>query len=1371
MCDRKNNVLFTDTECLVSSPNFKLPDESQILLRVPRKNNMYSVDMKNIVSNESLTCVVAKATLDESMLWHKRLGHINFKNIDKLVKDNLVSGLPSKRFENNQTCVACLMGKQHKASCKSKIQNSISQPLFRLHMDLFGPTFVSNLRHKKYGFVVTNDYSRYTWVFFLETKDETTCIFKKFITEIENLVDKKVKVIRCDNGTEFKNSVLNDFSAMKCIIREFSVTRTPQQTGVAERRNRTLIEAARTMLADFKLPTTFWAEAVNTACYVQNRVLVVKPHNKTPYKLFRGRTPTLSFIRPFGSHVTILNTLDYLSKFDGKADEGFFIGYSLNSKAFRVYNTKTRKVEENLHVRFLKYKPIIAGDRPKWLFHIDVLTKSMNYVPVVADELDNVVEKEDGGWICFLGDTNSLGTKKYQGLNSNDGGYIVDGVKIIGGVIGSGGGIGGISSFLEFSKKSEEMFPGVAGKLLQPLFGDAGKKHDEVSDKESGASNELNCAFENLNTEYPDDSKMPGLETIDTNDDYEEETDFTNLESSIHVSPTPTTRILKNYPLKQMDVKSAFLYERIEKEVYVCQALGFKDPDHLDKVYKAVKALYGLDQAPRAWYETLAKYLLSNRFHRGKIDQTLFIKKQKEDILLVQVYVDDIIFGSTKKELCVKFERLMKDKFQMSSMGDLTFFLRLQVKQKEDRIFISQDKYVAEVLRIFDFSNVKSTSTPIDTKMTLVKDANGDDLDVHLYRSMIGSLMYLTASRPNIMYAVCICARFQVTPKASLLHAVKRFFRYLKGHLKLGLWFPRDFPFELVAYTDSDYVRASLDRKSTTGGCQFLGSILILWQRKKQTVVATSTTEVEYVAVASCCGQVKQSSMVGFGEMIQYNLTSGLILIITHSLMANLEFCNKHNMVAYLKKPTGSEGFQEIIDFLNGSHIGYALTKNLTIYVSLIKKFWKTATVRTVDNREQEITATVDDKEFTMTEAFIRRHVQLVDTDGISVLPNTKFFDQLSLMGELVQVVVPGVHTPGSDEERSKQHELIVLALEESKTAQYLVITSLKLRVKNLEKKKKKARTPQPLKRRLFKVRVESFAEENLDEGDPSKQGRSMIEEIDQDAGVTLVQIDAMDQESFDDETNFDAGTPTQMQLKNVQTYNRKRRRAVSTGSGEISTASRLFSTAEVSVSTFGMVQRVNISIPSPVVVKDEGEGKMQEYEDEQTKRTKLQQEQDRLGFKVAMRLQEELDEEERQRMARRLQAEERNKYSEVDQAKMLAQNVKAKRNKLMTQAQQRAYMSTYIKNMGSYIVNKSKKLSFDEIKKVFETTMKIVNTFIPMETEVRGRASELAAGSSQATITDSAGVGMFKRVAEAELDYDSSKRQKTNEASGSEQP
>ncbi|GJY78435.1 putative ribonuclease H-like domain-containing protein [Tanacetum coccineum] len=274
----------------------------------------------------------------------------------------------------------------------------------------------------------------------------------------------------------------------------------------------------------------------------------------------------------------------------------------------------------------------------------------------------------------------------------------------------------------------------------------------------------------------------------------------------------------------QMDVKSAFLYGKIDEEVYVSQPPGFLDPKYPEKVYKVVKALYGLHQAPRAWYATLSTFLLKNGYRRGTIDKTLFLKKDKHDIILVQVYVDDIIFGSTKKSWCDEFEALMKSRFQMSSMGELTFFLGLQVKQKPNGIFISQDKYVAEILKKFDFASVKTASTPIETQKPLVKDEEASDVDVHLYRSMIGSLMYVTASRPDIMFAVCACSRFQVTPKTSHLSAVKRIF--------------------------SDYAGENLDRKSTTGGCQFLGRRLITWQCKKQTIVATSTTEAEYVAAA-----------------------------------------------------------------------------------------------------------------------------------------------------------------------------------------------------------------------------------------------------------------------------------------------------------------------------------------------------------------------------------------------------------------------------------------------------------------------------------------------------------------------------------------
>ncbi|GJX27025.1 retrovirus-related pol polyprotein from transposon TNT 1-94, partial [Tanacetum coccineum] len=428
MCDKKNSVLFNDTECIVLSPNFKLIDESQVLLRVPRKNNMYSVDLKNIVPKGGLTCLFAKATFDESKLWHRRL----------------------------------------------------------------------------------DDFSRFTWVFFLATKDETSGILKSFITGIENLVDHKVKVIRCDNGTEFKNREMNQFCEMKGILRQFSVARTPQQNGVAERRNRTLIEAARTMLADSKLPTTFWAEAVNTACYVQNRVLVVKPHNKTPYELFHGRTPTLSFMRPFGCPVTILNTIDHLGKFDGKADEGFFVGYSLNSKAFRVFNSRTRIVEENLHIRFSKSTPNNVGSGPDWLFDIDALTRTMNYEPITADPPFS----------------------QYPKSSHDDG-----------------------------SKPSSDNGKKVNADLRKDYEYNDQEKKDNVSSTNhvnAAGTNEVNVVGGKTSIELPFDLNMPALENdsifdVSRNDEDDgAEADMNNLDTTIQVSPIPTTRIHKDHPLDQV---------------------------------------------------------------------------------------------------------------------------------------------------------------------------------------------------------------------------------------------------------------------------------------------------------------------------------------------------------------------------------------------------------------------------------------------------------------------------------------------------------------------------------------------------------------------------------------------------------------------------------------------------------------------------------------------------------------------------------------------------------------------------------------------------------------------------------------------------
>nr|GEU67683.1 hypothetical protein [Tanacetum cinerariifolium] len=997
------------TECIVLGRNFKLLDDANILLRTLRQHNMYSIDLNNIVPHKDLTCLVVKASAVECILWHRRLGHLNVKTMNKLVRHNLVRGLHIKSFDNDHTCTASLKGKQHKASCKSK------------------------------------------------SKDETSDILRKFITEIENL-----KGLQSENHQDETSSILRNVITKIEYLKDlkFSNARTPQQNRVAERRNRTLIKAARTMLVDAKLPVTFWAEAVNTVCYVQNRVLVNKSQNKTPYELFNSRTPAIGFLRPFGCHVMILNTLDHLGKFNAKGDEGYFVGYSLSSKAFRVFNKRTKKVEENLHVDFLENKLIEKGAGTKDVASQDVKkdVSSLRYIslsnwfheahmetrnsdapdgcnadipkssgisnptatskvpsayqvepavsltveseiptvnsPIPTVYLDISPESSSGPRLITKGDfsqkeTPSLGNALTLSNRFEDTfGVEADLSNMKTSIPVSPTPfriykdhpksqiIGPVDTSVQTRHKSKEMeeqsfIATIHQKtnldLLQFCLFSCFLSQEEPKKifdalKESSwveAMQEELLQFKIQNVwilvDCPKGKDERGIVIRNkarlVAQGYTQEEGIDYKEVFAPVARIKAIRLFLAYAsfmgfiVYQMDVKSAFLYGTIDEEVYVIQPPGFQDLEFPNKVYKVEKAMYGLHQAPRAWYDTLSKYLLDNGFQRGTIDQTLFIKKHKGEFLLVQIYVDDIIFGSSNPQLCREFEALMHDKFQMSAMGELTFFLGLQ-----DGIFLSQDKYVGDILKKFGY------------------------LDV---RSMIRSLMYLTASRPDIMFAACACARHQVTPKECHLYAVKRIFRYLKGHPKLGLWYPKESPFDLVAYSDSDYGGATQDRKSTTGGCQFMGRRLISWQCKKQTIVATSTIEAKYAAAASGCGQVLWIQ----NQMLDYNL-----------------LFYYHNMVAILEKTEHNINFHQIVDFLKASHIRYALTISPTVYVSHIRQFWSTARIEPT-NQETKILATVDGKPRTISESSLRRHLKLNDEEGISSLPDAELFKNLSLMG------------------------------------------------------------------------------------------------------------------------------------------------------------------------------------------------------------------------------------------------------------------------------------------------------------------------------------------------------------------------------------
>nr|GEW79844.1 hypothetical protein [Tanacetum cinerariifolium] len=830
ICNKKNRVLFTDTECLVLSKDFKLPDESMVVLRVPKKHNLYTINLNNLCPKGNLACLVANVSVDKSVKYHRRMGHVNYKNMNRLVNGNLVRGLPPKLFKTDHTCVACYKGKQQKASYKAiNVVSSIFEPLQLLHMDFFGPTSIRSIDHKYYFLVIIDDYSRFCWVFFLEHKDETYPILKDFINLVENQLNKKVKAMRCDNDTEFKNAHIIKLYGSKGIKRDYSNARTPQQ-------NKT--------------------EAVRTACYVLNRVLVTSPHNKTHYALLTRNILSVSHFKPFGCHVTILNISNHLGKFDGKADEGYIIGYSASNKAYRVYNVSNKRVEETMNLRYLEEKPNVQGLGHEWYFDLDYLTDTLGYNHDKANQSAGTQEAT----------TNPAELARLKGQEQR----ATSNAERLG---------------LRFANDAEELQKRASAKTVPPgsipvptgsipdPSGDTIVSTDDVSvhtssPTESFFDDEPTTRFPSL-SDLGNHDPLPGIFSSLSYDD-EFGAALNSVSSTMEVSSVATKRINTIHPqsliirdhtlavqtrskeemqqfkfenvwllvdlpeaqghrqeegidygevfapvarieairlflafasylgfmVYQMDVKSAFLYGRIDEEVYVTQPKGFVDPQHPKKVYKVVKALYGLHQAPRAWYATLSTFLLKHGYRRGTIDKTLFLKKNKRDIILGQFYVDDIIFRSINKAWC------------------------LQVQLRPDGIFINQDKYVQEILNKFNLGSVKMTTTPYEALNPKSKNESDSPINSVLVQG-IKSLLLL-----------------------QILEAVKKIFKYLKGQPKLGFWYPRESTLVLEAYSDNDYAGAK-DRKSTTGGCQFLGRRLISWQCKKQTIVATSSTEAE----------------------------------------------------------------------------------------------------------------------------------------------------------------------------------------------------------------------------------------------------------------------------------------------------------------------------------------------------------------------------------------------------------------------------------------------------------------------------------------------------------------------------------------------
>nr|GEZ59123.1 retrovirus-related Pol polyprotein from transposon TNT 1-94 [Tanacetum cinerariifolium] len=668
-------------------------------------------------------------------------------------------------------------------------------------MDLCGPIRVESINGKKYVLVIVDDYSRYTWTHFLRSKDETPKVRIDFLMLVQRGLHAQVRIVRTDKGMEFLNKTLHAYFASEGINHKTSVARTPERNGVVERWNRTLVEAARTMLSAAKFPLFFWAEAIAIVCFTQNRSLIIPRHEKTPYHIINDQKPFVKFFYIFGSLCYIVRVGENLDKMKEKGDACIFVGYYTQSRAYRVFNKRTRVIVKTIHVNFDEL-PHMASDHVSHDLETQCQSTTLEHVSLSpgpqcrenvphAETNSKNAQVEDDEFInIFCTPVQEQGEISSRHVDSSN-----------------------MHTFYQ-RRPSEHRWT-----KDHPLEQVIRNPSQSVRTRRQLESNGKMCMFalivsriepKNIKEAMADFAWIESMqEELHQFDRLDEGVDFE--ESFASVAQLEAIRLFiaydahKSFTVYQMDIKTSFLYGPLKEEVYINQPDGFVDPYHLDKVYRLKKALYGLKQAPRAWYNELSNFLISKGFPK--------------------------------------------------------------IHQSPRGIFINQAKYAQEILIKHGMISCDNIGTPMATKH-LDADLSGTPVDQTKYQSMVGALMYLTASRPDIVHATCYCARYQAKPTEKHLIAVKRIFRYLKDTINMGLWYPKDTSFELTAFLDLDHAGCLNSHRSTSGGIQFLGGDkLVSWSSKKQDCTSMSSAEAEYVSLSACCAQVlwMRTQLIDYG--------------------------------------------------------------------------------------------------------------------------------------------------------------------------------------------------------------------------------------------------------------------------------------------------------------------------------------------------------------------------------------------------------------------------------------------------------------------------------------------------------------------------
>jgi Reverse transcriptase (RNA-dependent DNA polymerase)/gag-polypeptide of LTR copia-type/Integrase core domain/GAG-pre-integrase domain/Domain of unknown function (DUF4219)/Zinc knuckle len=814
-------------------------------------NKLFPLEMITVKDHALITKEVKV-----SDLWHQRYGHLNGTSLKLLNQKGLVHGLPE--IDDLEFCEGCVYGKQSRKSFPKHQGRKTEEILEVIHTDLVGPMKSTSLGGSKYFLLFTDDFSRKSWIYFLGAKSETFAQFKKFKALVETQTGNKIKILRSDNGGEFTSKEFNEFCDREGLHHELTTPYTPQQNGVAERKNRTVIEMGRSLLKHAKLPKDFWAEAVGAAVYLLNRAPTKALNGETPIQVWSGKKPDVSHLKVFGCIAYRFINEQKRDKLDNKALKQIFIGYSERTKGYRLYNPVDGKVTVNRSVVFDE------GNYWNWNEKEEAkIDGTVTGTATIGDEIEDMwgrSESNEEQEIQTREERTEIPLKTYvrRGKETRK----------------------DVSEINRKTRALADLYQATHAMLVADptCFEEAANKEEwNKAMQEEIAAIERNNTWnlvrlpEGKNvisvkwlykTKIGSDGKLVKHKArlVVRGFTQEQGVDFDETFAPVARFETIRTILAIAARLKltvhQFDVKSAFLNGELKEDVYIEQPRGFEIHGKEEMVYKLNKALYGLKQAPRAWYSKIDGYFAENGFVRSSSEHSLYVKKTgSNDFLLVCIYVDDMIYMGSNQDLIEKFKESMKRKFEMTDLGVLKYFLGLEVTQDDEGIFVSQRKYAKDLLSKFNLGNCNAVSTPMNAKEKLIKEDGSPLADAAKYRSLVGGLIYLTHTRPDISFPVGVVSRFMHNPTRHHMGAAKRILRYIAGTVEFGLWYATDNTEKLTGYSDSDWAGCYEDMKSTSGYLFFLGSSPISWRSKKQPTVALSSTEAEYVAICAAACQ------------------------------------------------------------------------------------------------------------------------------------------------------------------------------------------------------------------------------------------------------------------------------------------------------------------------------------------------------------------------------------------------------------------------------------------------------------------------------------------------------------------------------------